>query len=153
VLKLSLDCGAIDPQRAKRYRRLVNLHFQLAPLGLFGFLKKLALPFLRLRAPTPDVLTSQSDVDHYVMSHTMLAASTFMIAASGVGLGTCPMEGFDEFRLKKLLKIPRQMRVPIIVAIGYPLEGHATPRTPRIPIQERVSIDYYARRPVGKKTS
>ena len=70
----------------------------------------------------------------------MLAASTFMIAAKSVGIVTCPMEGFDEHRLMKLLEIPDYMTVPIIVTAGYPLE---TPRTARLPLEEKLSFDLF----------
>ncbi len=46
-------------------------------------------------------------------------AMSLMIVARFYGLETHPMEGFDEARLKRFLKIPRDRIVPMIVAIGY----------------------------------
>jgi nitroreductase len=73
----------------------------------------------------------------------MLAAATYMIAASGAGLATCPMEGFDEERLKKLLAIPRYMSVPAIVATGYAVEGDDVPESLRLPLVDKLSVDLF----------
>jgi nitroreductase len=43
----------------------------------------------------------------------------FMLAATAAGLGTCPMEGFDEDRVKKILKIPAHLLVVVVIPIGY----------------------------------
>ena len=67
-----------------------------------------------------------------------------MIAAKGAGLDTCPMEGFDEFRIKRLLNIPQHMRVPIIVPIGFSLEiEEEAVRSIRLPIESKISIDRF----------
>jgi nitroreductase len=63
-----------------------------------------------------------------------LAASSFLFAAHSHGLGTCPMEGFDETRVKNCLDIPDRYSVPIIIACGYPQEDKLpTKQTPRLP--------------------
>ncbi len=42
----------------------------------------------------------------WAAKNTMLAAMTFMHAASAHGLTTCPMEGFDAWRLRRVLRLP-----------------------------------------------
>jgi len=63
-----------------------------------------------------------------------LSAMAFMLAAEAAGLATCPMEGFDPVRVRKVLGLPRHL-VPMIV---MPLGRSATPglRKTRLPIEQ-----------------
>jgi nitroreductase len=54
---------------------------------------------------------------------TILAAATFLYAAQAAGLSTCPMEGFDEANVRKVLEIPDRYSVPIVISCGYPKPG------------------------------
>lgn len=42
-----------------------------------------------------------------------------MLAAAAYGLDTCPMEGFKATRLAKALRLPRDLAIPIVIAIGH----------------------------------
>lgn len=55
----------------------------------------------------------------WAAKNTMLAAMTLMLAASSHGLTTCPMEGFDARRLRRLVKLPSRYIVPVVVCVGY----------------------------------
>lgn len=50
--------------------------------------------------------------------HTMIAFTTMMWAAETLGYDTAPMEGFEEDKIKALLKIPESVRVVALLAIG-----------------------------------
>lgn len=50
--------------------------------------------------------------------HTMIAFTTLMWAAETLGYDTAPMEGFEEDKVKALLKIPESVRVVALLAIG-----------------------------------
>lgn len=143
VLDASRRIGSMTEERIERYRRSVDLFFSTGPFGLFGCVKNLIVTMRRFRKPTPHVSTSRHDAGQYVCLQTMLAASTFMIAAKAVGLDTSPMEGFDEYRLKKLLSIPSSMRVPLIVALGYGIEVDEGVQSVRLPIEEKLSFDLF----------
>lgn len=153
VLELGLRARNIDASRVKRYRDNVHLLFRTGPLNIFGFAKRLAIPIRRLLRPTPNVITSPQEASAYVRSQTMLAASTFMLAAKAAGLGTSPIEGFDEERLKKLLAIPGAMTVPLLIAVGYPLDEASLMPTARLPIGEKVRIDLFPNRLRGTDKS
>jgi nitroreductase len=146
ILETGRKAGAYDDARVRRYLNLVRLTFSTAPFGLFGFAKRIAIPIMRLKKPIGKVLYGESDKESYVARHTMLAAATFMIAARGHGLATCPMEGFDEYRLKRLLHIPMHWTVPIIVAAGYELEGAELQPRVRRPISQVISLNFFGSR-------
>ncbi len=143
ILDTGVDSGMISREFAATSRKNVTLTFEIGPLGLIGLAKRLLLPFRRIRKPIPLVITSQQESVHYARAQTMLAAATFMVAATAAGLATAPMEGFDEYRLKKLLAIPRVMSVPIIIPVGYAVDGDTAPASFRLPIVEKVSVDLY----------
>jgi len=99
----------------------------------------------------------------WAAKNTMLAAMTFMLAASSHGLTTCPMEGFDARRLRRLLKVPSRYEVPVVICVGYAAtpaeeaaqegkEGHAhavsskqAPASLRFNVEEVVCEETYGR--------
>lgn len=143
ILSESVQRGSLSAEAARSYRKNVNSMFSTDPFGLFGFAKKIIVPLRRLNKPSGHVVTCQQEAIEYVRSQTMLAAATFMIAASGAGLATCPIEGFDEERLKKLLAVPQYMSIPVIVATGYAVQGEDSPPSFRLPLIEKLSVDLF----------
>ncbi len=71
-----------------------------------------------------------------------LVAQTLMLAATGLGYGSCPMDGFDFDRVAALLRLPADHLVSMFVAIGRPLQP-AHPRGGRIPRAEAVLRDRF----------
>ena len=51
-------------------------------------------------------------------------AQTFMLACTSFGLATCPMEGFDAWKVKEVCKIPSYYKIPLIVSVGYAAQPH-----------------------------
>jgi nitroreductase len=143
ILDESVSAGLIEESYARISQNNVNRHFRLGPFGLYGLLKKMAEPLQRLRRPTAHQLGSRDEAIAYVNSQCMLAAATFMLAAQSVGLHTCPMEGFDPERLKRLLAIPNQMSVPIIIPLGYLAEGAQAEPSYRVPTVEKARVDLF----------
>jgi nitroreductase len=78
---------------------------------------------LRWFTPTPSIPAVEARF--WTTKQVMLAAMNFMLAAHAAGLATVPMEGFDEGRVKKILKIPRDFIVPLIIPVGYAAPGEA----------------------------
>jgi nitroreductase len=114
----------LRPQaHAELARRLALLYFGLGPLGLLGWAKKLLVPLLRLVRPLPAMPASPAALREWAARETMLAAQTFLLAARSLGLHTCPLNGFDEGRVKRILGIPRRMGVPLLVPVGYAEPG------------------------------
>ena len=61
---------------------------------------------------------SESDQRVVVHKSCALAAQTFMIAMANEGYDTCPLEGFDSRRIKRLLKLPLGAEINMIVSCG-----------------------------------
>jgi nitroreductase len=67
-----------------------------------------------------------------------LAAQTFMLSMTAMGYDTCPMEGFDPVRVKKLLKLPKGAEINMIVAVGKGTEAGIHGERKRLPFDEVV---------------
>lgn len=143
VLRRGIAAGAITAEYAAFVRKQARLTFTVGPLGIFGLIKRLGAAIRRLAKPTPLVISQHSDVLAYVRSQTMLAAATFMIAAKSADLDTCPMEGFDEVRVKKLLNIPQHMTIPLLIPVGYRLEIDERPQSIRLGLDEKLKLDVF----------
>jgi nitroreductase len=117
AIKMDLDEKAITEEYATRMRGFVDLSFKQGPLGINWLWKALLIPFVRLFRPIPTIPAVYKG--NWVDKQVMLVAMNFMLAASAAGLATVPMEGFDEGKLKRLLKIPSSFTVPIIIPVGY----------------------------------
>jgi nitroreductase len=57
-------------------------------------------------------------LDLWANRHVMIAFTTMMWTAETLGYDTAPMEGFEEDKVKALLKIPGRVRVVALLAIG-----------------------------------
>lgn len=86
--------------------------------GLLGLLRKLLTVTVSLFRP---MFTNTSEADQRAVLHKScaLAAQTFMIAMANEGYDTCPLEGFDSRRVKKLLKLPAAAEINMIISCGY----------------------------------
>ena len=47
-----------------------------------------------------------------------LAAQNFMISMAAIDYDTCPMEGTDTWRIKKLLGLPKASEINMLVSCG-----------------------------------
>lgn len=70
-----------------------------------------------------------------------IAVSFMMLEATELGLGTCWLGAFDERKVKEILGIPDDIRVPAMFTLGYPDETPA-PR-PRKAIGDVVCYEKY----------
>ena len=65
-----------------------------------------------------------------------LAAENFMISMAAIGYDTCPMEGFDSTRIKKILNLPLGAEINMVIGCGIRDEnGIYGPRF-RVPFSE-----------------
>lgn len=73
---------------------------------------------------------SGRDIDEVSIKSAALASENFMLAIAAQGFASCPMEGFDEARVKKLLRLNYGSRVVMVVSVGEadPVKGIATPQ-------------------------
>jgi nitroreductase len=78
----------------------------------------------------------------WVNRHTMIAATTMMLAAEAYGFDTAPMEGFDAAGVKREFSIPDEAEVVCLLAIGRAAEPDK-PYTGRFELSRIVYSERY----------
>jgi nitroreductase len=117
LLRIFASRGPLRKSHESYYRRLLPLVYTTGPFGLLGPLKRLFSRVASLFKPTPNLM-SRSDIRVMAHKSTALAAATFMLALRAEGYDSCPMEGFDPWRAKALLGLPRGAEVNMFLAVG-----------------------------------
>lgn len=65
---------------------------------------------------------SFESIEAWTNRHTMLAVAHMMIVAKNLGVDSCPMEGFSTTQIKETFKIPDEVDVCCLLALGYAAE-------------------------------
>ena len=117
--------GKIDEndRLMKRKKMALNYYGKVIPfayfdvLGIFGFLKYLAMQVVGLFRP---IYRQVRKSDMRIVAHKSagLAAQNFMISMSAIGYDTCPMEGSDTLRVKKILGLPWGAEINMVIGCG-----------------------------------
>jgi nitroreductase len=100
------------------YKKLVPASLMTGIGGAFVPFKWLLTRVGRYFRPMPQGPLGYADVRLWAHKSTALAAQTMMLSARAFDLDTCPMEGFDEWRVKSILGLPCKAEVSMVVAIG-----------------------------------
>jgi len=79
---------------------------------------------------------SESDMRVVVHKTCALAAQTFMLAMANENYDTCPMEGFDSKKVKRILQLPYGAEINMIVSCGIRDEKGIWGDRMRIPFNE-----------------
>ena len=129
-------------QSENKVKQAGNYYKNLIP-KLFGkypgwsLLKKLIAWWVGMRRPMVREV-GETEVRISVHKSAALASMTFMLGMKAAGYDTCPMEGFDSKRVKKLLDLPDAAEICMIIGCGKGLpEGIYGPRF-RVPSSELI---------------
>ena len=99
------------------YGKLMPLTCWQDALGITGVLRKWIFSLIGLFRPVYRE-ASRSDMRAVMHKSTALACITFMYAMRAEGYDTCPLEGFDSSRVKKLLNLPGSAGITMVIACG-----------------------------------
>jgi nitroreductase len=72
-----------------------------------------------------------------------IAAEHFCLQAAELGLGTCMLGWFNEKRIKELLRIPRPIRIGLVITLGYPADNSPLRAKSRKKMNEMSSFNEY----------
>ncbi len=86
-------------------------------LGILGFIKYLLSWIIGIFKPTYRQL-KKSDMRIVAHKSAGLAAQTFMLSMAANNYDTCPMEGLDSLRIKKLLNLPLSCEINMVISCG-----------------------------------
>ena len=97
------------------YEKLVPVAYTQ---GIFGPLKKIGITLAGLFKVTPREPTSRMDMRVWASKSSALACENFMLAIRAQNFDTCPMEGHDGLRVRKLLGLPCAAYVCMVISVG-----------------------------------
>lgn len=100
------------------YEKLAPLVYTQGPLSLFGYIKKFLISIIGLFQVIPREPTSKADMRVWAHKSTALACENLMLAFRAHGYDTCPMEGMDSKRVRKLLGLPRKAEICMVISAG-----------------------------------
>jgi len=107
----------------KRKKMAINYYNKVIPtiyidfLGILGFIKHLVFQIIGLFRPIYRQ-TRLSDMRIVAHKSAGLAAENFMISMAAIGYDTCPMEGSDTLRVKRILKLPSRAEITMVIGCG-----------------------------------
>lgn len=122
-LNKAFDKPDLEKRLLKRKKMALNYYQKLMPFtyfdffGIFGILKYLTFQVIGLFRP---IYRQARLSDMRIVAHKSagLAAQNFMISMAAIGYDTCPMEGSDTLRVKRILGIPRRAEINMIIGCG-----------------------------------
>lgn len=91
--------------------------------GIIGVLRVLITKAIGIFRPIVRQV-SENDMRVVVHKSCALAAQTFMIAMANEGYDTCPLEGFDSKRVKKILKLSYGAEINMVISCGIRKGNH-----------------------------
>ncbi len=135
--------GKNNPKSEQKSREKVarNYYGKIIPFsyfdffGIVGFFKYLMILITGLFKP---MYREVRNSDMRIVAHKTcgLAAQTFMLSMAAENYDTCPMEGSDTWRVKRLLNIPRSAEINMIVSCGIRKPEGIYGERFRIPFEE-----------------
>jgi nitroreductase len=93
---------------------------KMLPLNHFTKQAPVHVAIVRERANLTSSVGQVVKNKEYPLMDIGIAAIQFCLQATAEGLGTCMLGWFDEKKAKKLLGIPRNKRLELIITVGYP---------------------------------
>ena len=132
--KKGIDVGRRRKVSRRYYKKLMPTIYTDF-FGLIGIYKKILSLFIGMFRPIyREVMFS----DLRVVTHksVALAAENFMLSMAEIGYDTCPMEGSDTTRVKKILNLPRKAEINMIVGCGIRAENGIYSDRFRVPFDD-----------------
>jgi nitroreductase len=116
------------------YKKIIPMAY-VEFLGLLGLLKYIVFQIIGLFRP---IYRQVRNSDMRIVAHksAALAAQNFMISMAAIGYDTCPMEGSDTLRVKKILNLPRGAEINMVIGCGIRDDKGIYGSRFRIPFEE-----------------
>ena len=124
MLALIDEMGEKAPKSVKKYYgKIVPLAYQQGFLSVKGYIKKIAMEFRGLKKPTPREPYNKKGMSVWAHKSTALACENLMLSLRAYGYDSCPMEGMDSTRIKKLLSLNSPAEISMVISAGKRAEN------------------------------
>ena len=108
------------PKKVKDYyNKVVALDFLRGPANVVSVAKWSAIQVVRrIKGPIKSPYYTFEDTKNWATNNTALAAGNLMLALRAHGFDSCPMGGFDEPAMKRLLKLSDNHHIVMMIGAG-----------------------------------
>lgn len=128
-------------KQSSREKRMRNYYGKSIPFlyasffGVIGLIRYISVSFAGLLRP---VYRQVKNSDMRIVTHksAALAAQNFMISMAAKNYDTCPMEGYDSLKVKRILNLPYSCEINMIISCGVRLDDGIYGDRFRIPFEE-----------------
>ena len=103
--------------------------------GLLGYFRYINAMIIGLFRPIYRQVTN-SDMRVVAHKSSALAAQNFMLSMTSKGYDTCPMEGFDSLRVKRILSLPYSSEVNMVISCGIGDDNGVYGKQIRVPFDD-----------------
>jgi nitroreductase len=100
------------------YNKVVRAAYSIGPFGILGLFKRIFMSIIGLFRPFPREMKSKADIRVWANKTTALACENIMLGFSAFGYDSCPMEGYDSVRIKKILGLGSESDVCMVISAG-----------------------------------
>jgi nitroreductase len=111
-----------------KYGLQIPFLFEDGPLHVLAPLKRLLMWSRAWFKPMMRGPFGRHEQALWAVKTAALACENFMLALTAHGFASCPMEGFDEPRVKRLFNLPRAAEIVMVIAAGRGAEGGIIPQ-------------------------
>lgn len=101
------------------YQKLIPVSYRWGLFNILAPFKWLPLFLVGLFRPITRGAGTRGHLQEVVIKSAALAAENFVLAVTALGGASCMMEGFDEVRMKRLLKLGSSARIVMMIGVGY----------------------------------
>ncbi|MNF45425.1 putative NAD(P)H nitroreductase MhqN [compost metagenome] len=130
-----------ESEYSKREKFALNYYQKIVPslyidfLGILGMIKYIAFQIIGIFRP---IYRESRVSDMRIVAHKSagLASENFMISMAAIGYDTCPMEGFDSLRIKKIIDLPMSSEINMIIGCGIREDNGVYGERFRVPFEE-----------------
>ena len=140
---VDVNFGTNNPksEQSGREKMARNYYGKIIPfaygdfLGILGWIKYLIVIITGLFRP---IYREVREKDMRIVAHKSagLAAQNFMLSMAAIGYDTCPMEGSDTWKVKRVLGLPYGAEINMIVSCGIRSEKGVYGERFRVPFEE-----------------
>jgi nitroreductase len=120
------------------YEKLLPFIYTVGIFNILAPLRWLFFNITNIFSPIMRGPYTDRDLQEIAIKSSALACENFVLAISAQGGATCMMEGFDEWRVKRLLGLGWNERVVMVIGVGYESERGTWGPQFRLPISEIV---------------
>lgn len=107
------------PSTAKSYyKKIVPFVYNMGPFGIFGLIKRVIFFIRGFSVPIIREPVTRSHIRQWAVKTAALGAQNLMLSLRAYGYDSCPLEGYDSKRIAKILGLPKDAVVVMVIAAG-----------------------------------